>query len=75
MQNTRAILFSLALRIVRVYSNPKDRGLRLSELRDRLIARSYNTNMVEAAIGKARLVPRYRALQKRKQTNKSQRPI
>ena len=31
--------------------------------------------MVEAAIDKARLVPRDRALQKRKQTTKAQRPI
>ena len=63
-QTTKAILFSLALRIVRVCSSPKDRDKRLMELRERLIARNYNPVMVDSALEKARKVPRGRALKK-----------
>ena len=69
-QTTKAIPFSLALRIVRICYSPEDRERRFSELSKSLVARGYNH---ETAIQKARNVPRERALKKvttQKQTNR-----
>ena len=61
-QTTKTIPFSLALRIVRVCSSQEERDKRLIELKDRLLARDYNRGLVQAALDKAREVPRSRAL-------------
>ena len=72
---TKAIPFSLGLRIVRTCSNPDMRDLRLLELKKFLLDRDYPSSMVQSALDKARAIPRDRALKKAKQTNKSKRPV
>ena len=56
------IPFSLAMRIVRICSLPDKRDERLEELRKLLRERNYREGMVDAAIKKARAVPRDQAL-------------
>ena len=53
-QVTKSIPFSLGLRIVRVCSDEKDRDLRLSELKKRLLDRDYNEDMIDAALKKSK---------------------
>ena len=71
-QTFKAIPFSLALRIVRICSDKEDRGQRLLELKEKLLARNYNRSMVESALNRARSVPRHKALKKvkKKKTNR-----
>ena len=59
---TNNIPFSLALRIVRICSLAETRDLRLSELKELLISRDYKRRIIDAAIGKVRLIPRMKAL-------------
>ena len=67
---TQNIPFSLALRIIRICSEESDRDRRLTELKEMLMLRDYNKNIVNAAIQKALNVPRGEALKQsgRKQT-------
>ena len=51
---TTNIPFSLALRIVRICSDPEARDKRLEELECLLLARGYKAGMVKAAVDKAR---------------------
>ena len=74
-QTTKAIPFSLALRIVRVCSSPEDRDKRLVELEHCILAREYPRNLVKAALDKARKVPRDRALVEVKKQNQTQRSV
>ena len=68
------IPFSLALRINRICSEPKDRDIRFSELKDLLISRGYRSGMVNFAIEKARKIPRSEPLKKVIQSEPSRRP-
>ena len=61
-QIIKSIPFSLGLRIVRTCSDKKDIDHRLSELKDQLLARGYNRDMLDVAIAKARAIPRNKAL-------------
>ena len=56
-------------------SNKQDRNKRLKELEDLLVARDYDKHMVEAAIEKARAVPRERALMKSNKPKQTQRSV
>ena len=74
-QTTKSIPFSLGLRIVRICSDKEDRDKRLSELRERLLARDYTSEMVNTALAKARAVPRSKALKIGNKPNQTRRPI
>ena len=61
---------------MRICSETDTRDLRLSELRDLLLARNYKPRLVDAAIEKAKKIPRMEALRKVPQKeNKIRRPI
>ena len=74
-QTTKAIPFSLGLRIIRICSDKEDRDKRLLELRDYLISRDYSRDMVESAIKKARAVPRDKALMEVIRSKNKKRPV
>ena len=56
--------YSLALRLIRICSNKETLGRRLSELREILLTRNYNKNVVNAAIEKASKLNRTEVLKK-----------
>ena len=58
------IPFSLALRIIRICSKETERDLRLSELKEMLIARDYKKGLINAAIEKALKIPKCEAIKK-----------
>ena len=60
---TTSIPYSLALRIVWICSEQNEREEKFEDLRQMLISRNYNRNIVNAAIIKAKGVPREVALQ------------
>ena len=72
---SRNIPFSLALRIVRICTDPATRDQRLQELKDLLLSRGYKTGVVDGALKEARKIPRQEALQKVQNQNKKKRPI
>ena len=61
---TQNIPFSLALRIVRICSEVEARDQRLGELRQLLLDRDYRPGIVDAAITKAKAIPRDEALKR-----------
>ena len=61
---TDNIPFSLALRIVRIFTHIEDSEKRFSELKSLLISRDYKPRSVDAAIDRARKIPREQALKK-----------
>ena len=71
---TANIPFSLCLRIVRICSKIEDRDKRLGELRDLLLSRKYKPGIIDAAIKKAKDIPRTTALQ-RVTRAKTNRPV
>jgi hypothetical protein len=73
---TKNIPFSLAYRIVRICSEPKSRDKRLSELKELLLSRNYKNSLVDAAIEKARKIPRCEAIKRiSRNQNKPSRPV
>ena len=62
--NIKNIPLSLAIRIVRICSEENSRELRFSELREMLLDRNYPIGIVNAAINKARAIPRAVAIRK-----------
>ena len=70
-----SIPFSHSLRIVRICTNSTKRDLRLHELKILLLAREYPEDIVDAAINKARKIPRRIALLKVRNKAKEERPI
>ena len=69
---TRAIPYSLSLRIVRICSKPNDRDKRLAELKELLLPRNYPEDLINRSIEKARKTPRKVALLKvQKKTSES----
>ena len=60
---------------IRVCSSPETREIRMEELRERLLARQYNKEIVDSALNKARAVPRDRALRISNKPKKTQRPV
>ena len=57
-----SIPFSLSMRINRICMEETDRDIRLEELRGMLLDREYSPGVIDAAIAKARAIPRQRAL-------------
>ena len=72
---TENIPFSLAMRIVRICALKEDREKRFLELKDLLLARDYKQKIIEAAIQKARNIPRKEALKKVHREKTSTRPV
>ena len=72
---TKAIPFSLALRIVRICSDPKKRDKRMMELKELLLKRNYSEIMVDSAIERAKKVPRKAALKKVVRKSNTKRPV
>ena len=72
---TQNIPYSLALRIVRICSQPEDRERRFEELKNLLLARDYKLGVIQNAIHKARLIPRLEALRKVERPKNNQRPV
>ena len=72
---TTNIPFSLALRIVRICTDPATRDTRLGELKSLLLARGYKTGVVNIAVDKARDIPRKEALKKVEKSKEQNRPI
>ena len=60
---------------MRICSHPEDREKRFDELKSLLISRDYKPKSVEAAISKARLIPREEALKKVIKSKHSNRPV
>ena len=75
-QTTRAIPKSLGLRIVRVCSDPGDRDRRLNELKEQLMERGYNQDMVQSSIDKVKKIPQNVALRRvKRKTTQTKRPV
>ena len=72
---TSNIPYSLALRIVRICTNPDNRDIRLKELKELLLSRDYKASVVNTAIERARSVSREDALKKTEKTTNNQRPV
>jgi hypothetical protein len=71
----RNIPYSLALRIVRICTEPANRDIRLGELKELLLDRDYKAGLVNTAIDRARSIPREEALKKVEKPKNSQRPV
>ena len=72
---TNNIPFSLALRIVRICTDPTARDARLEELKNLLLSRNYKTSIINVSIDKARKIPRIEALKKVEKEKNSKRPV
>ena len=67
---------SLSMRIVRICTKPETRDNRLKELKQMLIEREYRPGIIDAAIQKARAVPRAIAIRQiAKAPQTSMRPV
>ena len=65
-QTTKAIPYSLSLRIIRICNNPASRDQRLQELKAYLLERGYQEGLVDREINRARNIPRKIALKRAK---------
>jgi hypothetical protein len=74
MECFKNIPLSLALRINRICSEVTARELRFGELKEMLVARGYIPSIIEAAIAKARSIPREVALRRVSRQAASDRP-
>ena len=74
-QTTKAIPYSLGVRIVRICSEPIQRDQRLQELERYLLQRGYNEKVVASAIVRAKRIPRDLALKKVGHQNVTKRPV
>ena len=70
----KSIPFSLAMRIVRICSEIQARDNRLQELKEMLLSRGYTPGIIDAAIAKARAIPRQEALKRVTRHTDNQRP-
>ena len=69
------IPYSLCLRIIRICSEPESRDQRLSELKEMLLLRQYKVGVINAAIERAKAVPREKALERVVKPKTSDRPV
>ena len=69
------IPFSLAMRIVRICTDPNVRDIRLMELKHLLIDRNYSTEIIDTALNKARGIPRDQALKHVAKPKCNSRPV
>ena len=60
---------------MRICSLPKDRDKRLIELKMMLLERDYKPKLIEAAIEKAKSIPRMEALKKVEVEKQKRRPV
>ena len=60
----KSVPYSLALRLVRIVSNPEKLKQRLGKLKTMLISRKYNKNVVQEAINKVLTLDRKETLKK-----------
>jgi hypothetical protein len=58
------IPLSLAMRITRICSEPQTRDMRYAELKNMLLDREYREGMIDAAIAKAKSIPREQAIKR-----------
>ena len=72
---TKAIPYWLSLRIIRICTKPEFRDIRLSELKELLLARQYPESLIDRSIERARKIPRKVALLKMRTKNKEKQPI
>ena len=72
---TNNIPSSLALRIVRICTDPASRDNRLEELKQLLLSRNYRNNIINVAIEKAKNIPRVEALKKVEKAKATHRPV
>ena len=75
LSNFSSIPYSLALRIIRICSDPVQRDLRLKELKVMLKEREYDDMTIDAAIARALTIPRSKALQEKKKRKQTSRPV
>ena len=74
--NIENIPLSLAIRITRICTEPETRDLRHSELKDMLTERNYPLGIINAAINKARAIPRAIAIRKvAREHTQNRRPV
>ena len=69
------IPYSLALRITRICTENDTREKRYSELKELLMNREYNERIIDAAINKARKIPRLEAIQHKPPQPTNRRPV
>ena len=69
------IPYSLAYRIVRIFSKTELRDAQFSKLRDFLLSRDYNSSIVDSAIVRAKAISREVALKKVEKKEKPDRVI
>ena len=72
---SKAIPFSLSLRIIRICTKIEDRKRRLQELKELLLARNYPESLIDRSIAKAIKIPRNVALLKVQKKVSGKRPI
>ena len=70
---SKAIPYSVALRIIRNCAKKDQRDFRLKDLKELLLAREYPQGLVDRAIAKAIKIPRKVALLKIRRTNEDQK--
>ena len=75
LETTRAIPFSLALRITRICSKPESREKHFQKLKEMLLERNYKSSMIDAAIRRARAIPRAQALKRVAKPNHTKIPV
>ena len=71
----KSIPFSLALRIIRICSEPAQRDLRMTELKKMLIDREYDENLIDNAIRRALRISRNKALEAKTRPESNTRPV
>ena len=71
----KSIPYSLALRVIRICSNPNQRDKRLRELSEKLQYREYSEHNINSAIQRALKVPRKIALQEVNKQKNTSRPV
>ena len=72
---TKSIPYSLSLRIVRICSKDENKDMRLSELKELLLARNYPESLIDRGIEMAKKIPRKVALMKVKKKASENRSI
>ena len=72
---SKNIPFSLCLRIVRICSKPENREKQFSNLKKLLLKREYLERTIDAAIDRARQIPRHIALRRVLKKTETTRPV
>jgi hypothetical protein len=70
-----SIPYSLALRINRICTKPEARDTRMQELKEMLIERKYKSSLIDAAIRRAKQIPRSEAIKRVAKPKQTKRPV